>query len=141
LSQSNFNTTIVLLKENQTQIYNDVIGSIPKSIDNPHHTKDVTITCIVPALNAVLPRSFMMVGFSSIPTINNRKLIPKFPKDSKLVFPCSKLGKKILISVPARIYQIIIGCLSAFIIPKVTRTVQSTIDNAKNICSDTVIYY
>jgi len=94
---------------------------------------------MVPAINAVFHKSLIIFGFSSIPTINNRKLIPRLPNDSKLVFPCNKLGKKILISVPARIYQIIIGCLSAFIIPNVIRTAQITIDNAKNICSDTVI--
>lgn len=78
---------MVLLKENQTPTYSAVIGSIPKSKAIHHPINEVTSTCILPAINAVFPRSLIIFGLSSIPTINNRKLIPKLPNDSKLVFP------------------------------------------------------
>lgn len=132
---------MVLLKENQIPIYADVIGSNPSAIDAPHHNNEEINTCKTAVKIDDFQSSLIIVGLSSIPTINNRKLIHKFPKDSKFVFPCNKEGKNRLIAVPAKIYHIIIGCLSTFIIHKEITTTQITNESAKNIDSDIYIHH
>lgn len=83
----------------------------------------------------VFPRSLMMVGFNSIPTIKSNSAIPRFPNDWNAVFACSNDGIKMLIAVPARIYQIIIGCLSNLIRPMLNSTTPMTMLNDVNTCS------
>jgi hypothetical protein len=77
----------------------------------------------------------IMVGFNSIPTIKSSKAIPKFPNDWNAVFACNNPGTKRLIAVPAIIYQMIIGCFNAFIIPTLKSTIQITILNEVKNCS------
>ena len=136
LSARILRTTMVLLNENQIQIYAAVIGSKPRSIAVHQPNTEHKNTWRIDAIIDDLPSSLMILGFNSIPTINNRKLIPRFPNDSKLAFPCNNVGKIRLIAVPARIYQIIIGCFKTFMIPRETKTTHITSDNARNICSD-----
>lgn len=87
---------------------------------------DVTSTWINHAINELFPRSLIILGLSSIPTIKSKKLIPIFENDWNAVLPWSNPGKKILINVPAIIYQIIIGWRKSFIIPIVTSTMPRT---------------
>lgn len=101
-----------------------------------NHIREVINTCKNQAITEVFHRSFMSSGFSSIHTINNRKLTHMFAKfwNSGLLF--SKLGKNILIAVPAIIYQMIIGCLSNFIIRSAISTAQiTTLKPVKISCS------
>lgn len=89
----------------------------------------------------VFPRSLMIVGFSSIPTIKSNSAIPRFPNDWNAVLPPNNDGKKILIAVHARIYQIIIGCFSAFINQILMSTIPITILNEVNTCSAILTTY
>jgi len=77
----------------------------------------------------------MMVGFSSIPTMNNSNAIHRFQNDWNAVFACNNDGIKILIAIPAMIYQIIIGCFKAFINPMLKSTIPMTILSDINTCS------
>lgn len=86
-------------------------------------------------MTEVLPKSLMIIGFNSIPTIKSSKAIPRFPNDWKAVFAWSNEGIKRLIAVPAIIYQIIIGCLNAFIMPMLMSTIQIIILSEINTCS------
>jgi len=135
LSPSSFKTTIVLLKANPIAKNHEVIVSNPINVAMKYHKTPVTKTWKNHAINDVFPRSLMMVGLSSIPTINNSNAIHKFPNDWKAVFAWSKDGKKILIAVPAIIYQIIIGCFNAFIRPILNSTIPITILSDINTCS------
>jgi len=91
------------------------------------------------AINEVFPISLMIVGFNSIPTINNRSAIQIFPNDWNAVLPPNNDGKRMLIAVHARIYQIIIGCFMTFISPILTSTIPITILSDINSCS--AIYF
>ena len=79
--------------------------------------------------------SLMMSGLSSIPTINNRRLIQRLEKDWNATFLPITDGKNKLIITPVRIYPIIIGCFNIFIIHKTMRTIPMMILNDMNICS------
>jgi len=135
LSPNNFNTTIVLLKANPIPKKLAVMVSNHKNVAIKYPVIQVITTWKNHAISAVFPRSFMIVGLSSIPTINSSKAIPKFPNDWKAVFACNNHGINKLIAVPAIIYQIIIGCLNAFIKPTLKSTIQITILSEINICS------
>ncbi len=131
---------MVLLKENQTPIYIDVVRSNQSPIARATPIREVIRTCRNQVIIDLFPISLISDGFNSIPTINKRNAIPIFAKAWKLSFPCKTLGNNIVNAVPAIIYQIIIGCFKAFIIPNVTRTTASIIANAQKICSDTFFY-
>ena len=87
------------------------------------------------AMSEFLPSSLMILGLSSIPTIKSRKLIPIFEKDWKALFTWSIHGRKMLMSVPAMIYPIIMGCLKIFMIPILRRTTQMMTLSEIKICS------
>jgi hypothetical protein len=88
------------------------------------------------ATSELFHRSLMILGLSSIPTMKSKKLIPILENDWKAVLPCSNDGKKILMSVPAMMYQMIIGCLKSFIIPILRRTTPMMTLSEIKICSD-----
>ena len=100
----------------------------------------VKMTCRTHAISETLPRTLMMDGFISIPTIKSSNAIPIFPNDWNAVFACNNQGKKILMAVPAIIYQIIIGCLSAFKRPTLISTIPIMIASDTNICSAIYVY-
>jgi hypothetical protein len=100
-----------------------------------YHNVPVIRTWKNQAISDVLPKSLIIVGFNSIPTINNSKAIPKFPNDSNAVFACNNHGTKRLIAIPAIIYQIIIGCFNAFMIPTLSSTIPITIPSEVKNCS------
>ncbi len=135
LSHKSFNTTMVLLKANPIAKKLDVIPSNHNTVAMKYHRTPVISTWKHQAMSEVFPRSLMIVGLSSIPTMKSSKAIPKFQNDWKAVFAWSNHGKNRLIAVPAIIYQIIIGCLSAFIKPTLKRTIQITILSEVNTCS------
>lgn len=135
LSHKSFKTTIVLLKENPMAKNVEVIGSNHSTVAMKYPNIPVIPTWKIHAMSDVFPRSLMMVGLSSIPTMKSNNAIPKFPNDWKAVFAWSSDGINILIAVPAIIYQIIIGCLSIFIKPMPKSTIQMTILSEVNTCS------
>lgn len=136
LSDNNLSTTMVLLKENATPRYIEVIWSQPNHRAIRNHRTDVTSTCTNPARNELLPRSLMILGLSSIPTMKSRKLMPIFENEWKASLPCRRPGKKMLISVPAMIYPIIIGCFNIFMMPIATSTIPRITLSEIKICSD-----
>jgi hypothetical protein len=93
------------------------------------------MTCRQPATIELLPKSLMISGLSSIPTIKRRRLIPILEKVSIAMLSWMICGKNILKRIPAMMYQMIIGCFKNFIIPMVTRTTAITTHNEVNICS------
>ncbi|MEI7919930.1 MAG: hypothetical protein WCH65_07370 [bacterium] len=126
---------MVLLNANPIAKNTEVIRSNHTIVAIKYPTHEVIATCKHQAISDVFPISFIIEGLSSIPTINSNKHIHKFQKDWKAVFACNNDGINRLIAVPAIIYQIIIGCLNAFITPILTRTIPIIILNAVNICS------
>lgn len=127
LSESSLSITMVLEKAKPIPIYKATIGSNPNKSPSPYPIAEVRMTCITPVVIADFHTSCMILGFSSSQTINNRKLIPILENISIEWVSWRSVGKKRLISVPAIIYPMIIGCLSIFIIPILTRTTPMTI--------------
>lgn len=109
------------------------------AIKNPN--THVTSTWKIHAINDVFPRSFIIVGFNSIPTIKSNNAIQRFPNDWNAVFPPNNDGKKMLIAVHARIYQIIIGCFNIFINPVLRSTIPITMPSDINTCSAILLLY
>lgn len=134
-SDKSLRTTMVEEKANPTPTYAEVMLSNQRKYDKPYPTAAVKSTCKQPATIELFPRSLMMSGLSSIPTIKSKRLIPILEKVSMAMFWSMTCGKNMLKSTPARIYPIIIGCFKNFIIPMVMRTTPITIHNDANICS------
>lgn len=139
LSEKSFNTTIVLLKANHIAKYNEVMVSNHIHRDIVHHIIAVITTWATPIHNELFPISFIILGFSSNPTINSSKLIPILEKVSNEILSCNNQGNNKLISIQAIMYPIINGCLKNFIIPKAMITIPIIILNPVNICS--VMYW
>lgn len=135
LSPKSFKTTMVLLKANPIAKNPEVIISNHSIVATKYPSTQVMSTWKNPAISEVFPRSLMIVGFNSIPTMNKSNAIPRFPNDWKAVFACSNHGMNRLIAVPAIIYQIIIGCLNSFIKPTLKSTIPMTIPSEMNTCS------
>lgn len=135
LSESNFKTTMVLLNANPIAKKIPVIPPNPNNEATRYPNTHVMRTWKTPAINDVLPRSLMMVGLSSMPTIKSKRQIPRFPNDWNAVFAWSNHGIKILIAVPAIIYPMIIGCFKNFINPVLKSTIQIIILSEVNIFS------
>jgi hypothetical protein len=72
---------MVLLNANHIDRNKDVIDSNHNIIAKKYHNTPVISTCKNHAISDVLPKSLIMVGFNSIPTIKSSKAIPKFPND------------------------------------------------------------
>lgn len=122
ISSNNFSITMVLLKANHTHIYQAVIISKPNNNDIPKPIAAVMMTCREPAIKDVFHMSFIILGCSSIQTINNSRDIHIVEKLSRALFPCNNAGKKILLKIPATIYPMISGCLNSLVIPSEIRT-------------------
>lgn len=135
-SDKSLSTTMVELNANPIPIYAEVMASNHNMYDNQYPTAAVTSTCKHQATMEFFPRSLMMSGLSSIPTIKRSKLIPILEKVWIAMLSFMTFGKNMLRMIPATIYPIIIGCLKNFIIPIVTRTTPIIIHNEVNICSD-----
>jgi len=81
LSHKSFNTTIVLLNANPIARNIEVIASNHTIVATRYHNHPVIVTCNTHAMTDIFPRSLMIVGFNSIPTIKSNKAIPRFPND------------------------------------------------------------
>lgn len=81
LSHKSFNTTIVLLNANPIAKNIDVMLSNHTIVATIYHSHPVIVTCNTHAMSDIFPRSLIIVGFNSIPTIKSNRAMPKFPND------------------------------------------------------------
>lgn len=135
LSHKSFKTTMVLLKANPMARKLEVIVSNHRKVAMKYPNTQVIPTWKIHAINDVFPRSLMMLGLSSIPTMNKSNAMPRLPNDWNAVSAWSNDGIKMLIAVPAMIYHMIIGCFNAFIKPMLKSTIQIMILSEINTCS------
>ena len=74
---------------------------------------------------------WIVAGLNSVQIMNNRNTIHTWEKLFKNSYLLKKLGKINAITVHARIYAIIVGCFSAFMIQRESRTTPNITENDK----------
>ena len=98
--------------------------SYQKRRETRNHAIVLPITWRIQTKTVFAPNHFIVAGESSIQIIKSRKTIPTCEKLFKNSYFVKKLGNTKAITVPAKIYAMVVGCFKAFIIHRDRRTTQ-----------------
>lgn len=112
-------------------MYNEVMISNQNDRLAKNHRIVLHITCNSQTIIVFDHNHWIVAGLNSVQIMNKRNTIHTCEKLFKNSYLLKKLGKMKAIIVHAIIYAIIVGCFSAFIIQRESKTTPNIIENDK----------
>ena len=117
LSDRSFRIMIVLLNVRAIAMYAETIMGKPSSLLMRKPIREVNTICPIPVTKETFPTSFMTFGLRLIPMMKRRKVTPICEKIDIVSVDLMMLRKYGLTIIPDKMYPMIRGCFSSFVIP------------------------